>query len=85
MGTCQLMKFILNQLRLELIITTQQSLSFLYWVISFTVIPSLTKTFKSLSQQTLLSLTGSQDERVQEAAAGCIKNMRVNTINILAN
>lgn len=35
--------------------------------------------------KTLLSLTGSQDERVQEAAAGCIKNMRVNTINILAN
>ena len=85
MGTCQLMKFILNQLRLELLITTQHSLSFLYSVISFTVIPSLTKTFKSLSQQTLLSLTGSQDERVQEAAAGCIKNMRVNTINILAN
>ena len=54
-------------------------------MISFIVIPSLTKTFKSLSQQTLLSLTGSQDERVQEAAAGCIKNMRVNTINILAN
>lgn len=35
--------------------------------------------------KTLLTLTGSSDERVQEAAAGCIKNMRVNTINILSS
>ncbi|XP_068751694.1 armadillo repeat-containing protein gudu-like isoform X2 [Montipora capricornis] len=35
--------------------------------------------------KTLLSLTGSTDERVQEAAAGCIKNMRVYTINTLAS
>lgn len=35
--------------------------------------------------KTLLSLTGSTDERVQEAAAGCIKNMRVYTINTFAS
>jgi len=34
--------------------------------------------------KTLLTLTGSEDERVQEAAAGCIKNMRVNTMNMLS-
>lgn len=34
--------------------------------------------------KTLLALTGSEDERVQEAAAGCIKNMRINTMNMLA-
>ncbi|KAJ7380424.1 Armadillo repeat-containing protein 4 [Desmophyllum pertusum] len=34
--------------------------------------------------KTLLTLTGSDDERVQEAAAGCIKNMRINTMNMLS-
>lgn len=34
--------------------------------------------------KTLLVLTGSVDERVQEAAAACIKNMRVNAMNMLA-
>lgn len=34
--------------------------------------------------KTLLALTSSDDERVQEAAAGCIKNMRTNTMNMLA-
>lgn len=34
--------------------------------------------------KTLLALTGSEDERVQEAAAGCIKNMRINTMNMLS-
>ncbi|CAH3119587.1 unnamed protein product [Porites lobata] len=36
------------------------------------------------SLKTLLTLTGSTDERVQEAAAACIKNMRVNTMNMLS-
>jgi len=34
--------------------------------------------------KTLLTLTGEEDERVQEAAASCIRNMRISTMDMLA-